>query len=92
VSLKPGWAEAAGKAAGERDRAERGARAVRLLTERQKLQAARDDYAEDMGLKAENNGRQRPPVVTADQWLRDARKQASAAGDAFAGLFDKGEN
>ncbi len=86
----PGWAERAGQLAGERDRSERGAKAQPLRTERQKLMAARDAYCESQGRKAEGGGKHSLRVA-ADQWLKDARKEGVQAGDAFASLFDRGE-
>lgn len=91
MKLEPGWAERAGQLAGERDRLERGARAEKLLSDRQKLLAARQQYERDQGLKAENDGLNRPREVPADQWLKDAREAGTQAGDAFASLFDRGE-
>lgn len=90
MNLGKGWAEAAGKAAAARDRAERGARASGLKSDRQHLLDARREYEADMGRKTEGYG-MRPQLVAADQWLKDARASSAAAGAEFAGLFDKGE-
>lgn len=91
MKLTPGWAERAGQLAGERDRLERGAKAAKLLSDRQRLMAARQQYEADQGLKAENDGLNRARKVAADQWLKDAREAGIQAGDAFASLFDRGE-
>ena len=91
MSLKPGWAEAAGKAAGERDRQERAAKEKRPLSERQHLLDARRDYEIDRGVAAEGYGK-KPIIKAADQWLKDAKKESAEAGAEFEAFFDRGVN
>jgi hypothetical protein len=86
-----GWAEEEGRKAGERERAERGAKAKPLLSERQQLMASRRAYEENQASKAEGYG-VHPVTKAADQWLKDARAAGETAGEAFAGLFDRGVN
>ena len=86
-----GWAEEEGRKAGERDRQERVAVAVPLLSERQKLMAARSAYEEDMARKAEGYGKH-PIRKAADQWIKDAKKGIADTGDEFVSMFDRNAN